>query len=262
MAQLAHSVEDLGAESMRISVCMAAYNGARYIQEQIASILPQLGFSDELIIVDDASQDDTVRAILSFGDKRITLLHNEQNCGVIKSFERALMYASGDLIFLSDQDDVWRPDKIETFRKFFAANPAITLALSDAKVIDQGGSEVSASWMEERGRFRSGVISNFVKNRYLGCAMAFRKIVLKNCLPFPPGAPMHDMWIGLTNELFGRTGFVNESLFNYRRHGTNATTGKHAALGQMIRWRWGLAASLFTRAIAIRKLESERLSSE
>jgi glycosyltransferase involved in cell wall biosynthesis len=262
MAQLAHSVEDLSAESMRISVCMAAYNGARYIQEQIASILPQLGFSDELIIVDDASQDDTVRAILSFGDKRITLLHNEQNRGVIKSFERALMYASGDLIFLSDQDDVWRPDKIETFRKFFAANPAITLALSDARVVDEGGREISASWMEERGGFRSGVTSNFVKNRYLGCAMAFRKIVLKNCLPFPPGAPMHDMWIGLTNELSGRAGFVNEALFNYRRHGTNATTGRHAAIGRMIRWRWNLAASLFARIIAIKEEAKRGLPAE
>jgi glycosyltransferase involved in cell wall biosynthesis len=261
MTQLAHSVEDLGAESMRISVCMAACNGTRYIQEQIGSILPQLGVSDELIIVDDASQDDTVGIILSFGDDRITLLRNEQNRGVIKSFERALTYASGDLIFLSDQDDVWRLDKVETFKHFFAGRPTMTLALSDARIIDQDGQDISTSWMGKSG-FRPGVIRNLLKSRYLGCAMAFRKTVLKNCLPFPPRAPMHDMWIGLTNELFGRVGFVNEALVSYRRHGANATSDRHAAMGQMIRWRWNLAASLFARVIAIKEETKRSLPAE
>jgi glycosyltransferase involved in cell wall biosynthesis len=241
---------------------MAAYNGMRYIEEQIASILPQLSSSDELLIVDDASQDDTVRTVLSFGDDRIKLLRNQQNCGVVRSFERALSSASGDLIFLSDQDDLWRPDKIEVFRRFFAANPAITLALSDAKVIDQNGCEVSASWMKERGFFHSGLTRNFLKSGYLGCAMAFRKAVLTKCLPFPPGAPMHDMWIGLTNELFGKTGFINQALVSYRRHGANATAGKHASMGQMIRWRWGLAMSLLTRAVAVQARRRRSLAAE
>jgi glycosyltransferase involved in cell wall biosynthesis len=262
MTQLVHSVEDLGAEATRISVCMAAYNGTRYIEEQIGSILPQLGLSDELIIVDDASQDDTAQTVLSFHDDRITLLRNEQNRGVVKTFERALMYASGDLIFLSDQDDIWRSDKVETFKRYFAGKPMITLALSDARVVDQAGREISASWMTGKAGFQPGIISNLVKNRYLGCAMVFRRIVLKYCLPFPPGAPLHDSWIGLTNQLFGRVGFINETLFSYRRHAANATGERHAPIGQMIRWRWGLATSLLVRAIAIRTQPSQRLSSE
>jgi glycosyltransferase involved in cell wall biosynthesis len=230
---------------------MAAYNGALFIEEQIASILPQLSSSDELLIVDDASEDDTPRIVLSFRDDRIKLLRNNQNRGVIRSFERALASCRGDLIFLSDQDDLWRPNKVETFRRFFAANPAITLALSDARVIDQDGREISASWTGDKG-FRPGLMRNLLKNRYHGCAMAFRKTVLRRCLPFPPRIPMHDMWIGLTNEVFGRTGFIGETLFSYRRHGANATGEKHAAIGQMIRWRWNLAASLFARGIAIK----------
>jgi glycosyltransferase involved in cell wall biosynthesis len=260
--RLAHAVEDLGAELMRISVCMAAYNGARYIEEQIGSILPQLGFSDELIIVDDASQDDTVQIVLSLHDDRIILLRNEQNRGVVKTFERALMYASGDLIFLSDQDDVWRSDKVEMFKHFFAGKPMMTLAVSDARVVDQAGREISASWITGKAGFQPGIISNLVKNHYLGCAMVFRRIVLKYCLPFPPRAPMHDMWIGLTNQLFGETCFLNEVLVSYRRHGENTTSGRHAPIGQMIRWRWGLATSLLVRAIAIQARINRNLAAE
>jgi glycosyltransferase involved in cell wall biosynthesis len=246
---------------MRISVCMATYNGRLYLKEQIDSILPQLQFADELIVVDDASRDDTIEIILSFHDDKIKLLRNEQNLGVIKSFERALMHASGDLIFLSDQDDIWRADKVETFKRFFAGRPQTMVALSDARVIDQNGQQISASWMGN-AKFNPSLVKNFVKNSYLGCAMVFRRSALKYCLPFPPRVPMHDMWIGLTNQMFGEeAGFVSDPLFSYRRHGANATRECRASMRQVIRWRWNLATSLLARAIAIKTEPGQRLSS-
>jgi len=97
---------------MKISVCMATYNGERYLKEQLDSILKQLSFTDEIIISDDGSQDRTIEIIESFGDSRIKLFHSTQQ-NLIYNFENALSKASGDIIFLSDQDDIWYENKVE-----------------------------------------------------------------------------------------------------------------------------------------------------
>lgn len=235
----------------RISACMASYNGELYIEEQTRSILSQLGARDELIIVDDCSQDRTVEIIRSFHDPRIKLLHNAGNRGVVKTFERALSHASGELVFLSDQDDVWRADKVEKIRAFFAGRPMAALAVSDARVIDAAGREISSSWVRARA-FHPGALQTILKNRYLGCAMAFRKSVLAVCLPFPERIPMHDMWIGALSSCFGEVGFLPDPLVAYRRHGKNETSGHHAPLGRMIAWRWNLATALLARMIAVK----------
>jgi glycosyltransferase involved in cell wall biosynthesis len=244
---------------MKISVCMAAYNGTLYIREQIGSILCQLGPDDELVIVDDASQDETVQLILAFEDPRIILLRNERNLKPLRSFERALMHASGDLIFLSDQDDIWRADKVEIFKAFFAANPRVTLALSDARVIDKNGEEKAASWIAWKGRkaFKPGLLRNFAKNSYFGCTMVFRREVLKYSLPFPQGIPIHDSWIGLLNQIYGQAGFIDQPLIRHRRHGSNDSVETRAAWKKVILQRWRIGTSLLKRVLAI-KLKSLR----
>ena len=102
-----------------ISVCMASFNGNKYIKKQLDSILSQLGIDDEVIIVDDASEDDTVSTIMNFNDPRIKLFENENNTGVIASFERSITLAKGEIIFLSDQDDIWLPNKIQKMMSLF-----------------------------------------------------------------------------------------------------------------------------------------------
>ena len=97
---------------MKISVCMAAYNGENYIEKQISSILCQLKPDDELVIVDDCSKDRTINVIKNFNDSRIKLLKNKFNYGVVATFERALSAAEGNIIFLSDQDDEWIDNKL------------------------------------------------------------------------------------------------------------------------------------------------------
>src|SRR2546423_11914167 len=109
---------------------MAAHNGIYYIRRQIASILPQLDNDDELIVVDDASTDETTRAVEDFCDSRILLVRNERNIGPIHSFERALQKSTGQLIFLSDQDDIWAANKISTILDVFAKDPDVTLVSS------------------------------------------------------------------------------------------------------------------------------------
>ena len=118
---------------MKISVCLATFNGEKYLQQQIESILIQLGDNDELIISDDGSSDQTLNIIESFSDKRIHIFHNKMNHGFIGNFENALRIATGDYIFLSDQDDVWSSDKL---RISLQALEKADLIVHDAEMID------------------------------------------------------------------------------------------------------------------------------
>jgi glycosyltransferase involved in cell wall biosynthesis len=244
--------------NIRVSVCMAAYNGANFIEEQIGSILPQLGDKDELVIVDDASKDNTINIIESFRDERIRLLRNDRNRGVVQSFGHALDAAKGDIIFLTDQDDIWRVDKVEKFLEVFNARPDVTVVMSDLVIIDAAGKIVSGPKFGPK-RFHQGAFRNLVHNRYQGSAMAFRRSILPYCLPFPPDIPIHDVWIGLVNQFVGEAAFIEEPLLLYRRHGSNDSRATHAPLMQMIRWRWALVknlAWLYGRKIVLRRHHS------
>lgn len=226
-----------------ISVCMATYNGERFLREQLSSILTQLGREDEVIVVDDASSDGTLGVIDNFRDDRIRVLRQSKNSGVLKTFARALSEARGDLIFLSDQDDIWHPHKVETIRRLFLADPDISLIASDFSIIDAEGRTLVEMGSSVR-RFHAGVVRNIIRNRYLGCSMAFRRWILDYCLPFPDDTPMHDMWIGIVNQIIGKAGYIDEPLVAYRRHGRNASPEKHASFSQMVRWRWALVKNV------------------
>lgn len=229
----------------QISVCMATYNGERYIAAQLRSILNQLADSDEVIVVDDASCDQTVAIIERFCDRRIRIIHNPRNCGVVASFEKSLLGSSGNIIFLSDQDDIWKPDKVSRVMRAFN-DPTATLVLSDAKIIDAEGKDIEQSYFQTRGGFVSGVAQNILHNHYIGCTIAFRRQILAYCLPFPKKLPMHDSWIGIVNDSLGKTVYIDEPLVNYRRHGKNVS--QSGSLAQRVRWR----ISLFNNIVGLR----------
>lgn len=222
---------------------MAAFNGADFIGEQIASILPQLGEEDEFVVVDDASNDNTVAIIEDFRDERIRVVRHERNRGVIRTFSRALQEAKGEIVFLADQDDIWRVDKVVKFLEIFGTYPDITAVMSDLVITDARGKIVSGPKFASK-TFHRGVLHNLVRNHYQGSAMAFRRSILEYCLPIPDDIPLHDVWIGLVNQLIGKTAFIPEPLLFYRRHGHNDSPGRHAPILQMARWRWALAKNL------------------
>jgi glycosyltransferase involved in cell wall biosynthesis len=209
----------------KISVCMASYQGERYISPQLRSIVEQLSAGDEVIVVDDASTDRTCAEILAFGDLRITLIRNAQNRGVLRSFETALSAASGEIVFLSDQDDMWLPGKVETMLKEFEADRDLMLVVSDAVLIDEQGSKVGDSFYAQRGKFRPGMWSNLLIGKFHGCTMAIRSPLLHQALPFPRGKDVHhDTWIGCLNALLkGKTKYLATPLVAYRRHSKNVT---------------------------------------
>jgi glycosyltransferase involved in cell wall biosynthesis len=235
-----------------LSVAIATYNGERFLAKQLHSILSQLGAGDEVVVVDDASTDHTLEVIASCGDGRVRVLRNERNAGVFEAFERALGATQGDIVFLSDQDDIWLPGKVEEVVARFERDTAVLLVLSDAEVIDEQGTVTARSFMASRGGFKGGFAATLVRNRYLGCTMAMRRALLDSVLPIPPDVPMHDMWFGSLAVLQGRVDYIDRPLVQYRRHGGNVSPARRQSVGQMLRWRWSLLRNVASRRRTLR----------
>ena len=229
---------------MRVSVCMAVYNGEKFLREQIDSILPQLRDSDELIISDDGSTDATLDILHGYEDDRISIIESNGK-NIIKNFENALRQSSGDVVFLADQDDIWKPDKVE---KCLEKLKKYDLVFSNVAIFNEDIS--TAQPLYPKGSTRTGIVKNLVKNNYIGATMAFRKGILLKALPFPDGIYMHDIWLAMTAEIIGKTYYFDEALVFYRRHGENASqTGEKSSnsLDKKIRMRAVLVNNLFKR---------------
>jgi len=226
---------------------MAAYRGQQFIAAQIASILGQLSDVDELIVVDDGSTDETCQIVESFGDSRIRLERHNLNQGTLRSFEDAIGMAHGDIVFLSDQDDLWEADKVATVMREFEAHPDVDIAVSDAVLIDQNGDEVGSSYYALRGKFQTGLWVNIFRCKYLGCTMAFRSRILGYVLPFPRSRKiLHDVWIGTATALMGsKVLYIDRRLVRYRRHAGNVTGNLRLSIAHRIRIRWDLCRALF-----------------
>jgi len=240
-------MRDDGFDAM-ISVCMAAYNGEKYIHCQIASILKQLASDDELIISDDGSSDGTLGIIEGFCDSRILSICNVGAPGLLFNIESALRLAQGDYVFLADQDDVWLPGRIA---EMTLALQEFDVVVSDAIVTDQHLTVAHPSLFQLLGS-GSGIIKNLIKNTYVGCCMAFRKTVLEAALPFPQDTPMHDWWIGMIGELNFSTCFLRRPLLYYRRHDANLSCtvfGSKYAMKQKFVWRYVMGKNLIRRQL-------------
>lgn len=244
-------------DNPKISVCMATYNGGTFIKEQLVSILLQLRQNDEIIISDDSSSDNTLAIIESFNDERIKLIKYQKFRSAVLNFENALKLATGDYIFLSDQDDIWAPNKVKVMAD---ALKNADLVVSDCDFIDAKGEVISASnyKLYDSG---PGILKNFIKNTYLGNCMAFNHKVLRKVLPFPKQLVkassmllFHDVWIGLVANIFFRVKFIPDKLSSYRRHSNNASPTEISAispnrLSTKLRSRFLLSMALICRLI-------------
>lgn len=208
---------------MKISVCMATYNGELYIKEQIESILLQLNANDELIISDDHSSDRTCTIVNEFNDSRIKLIINDGENGYTRNFENALKKSNGDIIFLSDQDDIWVDNKVEIMLKYLENSEMV---ISNAKIVDSEMRIINNSHFYLYD-VKKGFWNNFLKTRYIGACMAFKRDVLEKSLPFPKHQKYcaHDFWLTLVGEAFYEVSLVETPLLLYRRHGNNASSG-------------------------------------
>jgi glycosyltransferase involved in cell wall biosynthesis len=232
---------------------MATYNGERFVRSQLDSIIECLRDGDELVLVDDCSTDRTAEILREVQWANTVSIRNSSNLGVRKSFEKGLELAKGDVVFLSDQDDLWVAGKRDAFVARFEADPLCSVVISDASIIDAEGREIGPSHMRTRGGFESDVVRNFVRNRYLGCAMAIRASVLRLALPIPDSVPMHDVYLGLVGRLTGTVHYFETPYLQYRRHGGNASPSRRTGWKQVLAWRFGLMRAL-TQAISRPKL--------
>ena len=176
-----------------ITVCIAIYNGEKYIREQLESILPQLSPQDEVIVSDDGSTDDTVNIIQALGDKRIRIIKGPRLHSPTFNFEHAIKEAKGDYLFLADQDDVWKEDKVSTCLKWLQSYDCV---VSDAEVTSENLVVIAPSLYQLLGIKKGRIYNALCKNGYTGCCMAFNRKVKEAVLPFPKDIAMHDIWIG------------------------------------------------------------------
>lgn len=215
---------------MKISVALCTYNGAKYLQQQLDSIATQTRPPDELVACDDASNDETVAILKRFAEKAafpVQIFENEANLGLVKNFERAVEKCTGDIIALSDQDDVWMPEKLERFERVFATEPETGLVFCDATVTDEELKPTGWKLWDmtfrrrDRKRFTDGraveVLLEY--NVVTGAAMAFRSRFRDAILPIPKLTDfIHDGWISLAVATRSRIRFVDEPLIKYRQH--------------------------------------------
>ena len=232
------------ASPVRVSVCLAAHDGAEYVGEQVRSILDQLGPTDELVVVDDASTDDTVSIVESFGDARVTVHRNDANVGSVRTFERALGLARGAYLLLADQDDVWVPGRLEAMVAALESDGVV--ATSVAVLGDPPGPPRWTLRARDSHRYAANVAAVLVGVRwYFGCAMGLRRDQLPVVLPFPPWlTESHDLWIGLVGNVTREMRHLEDPSVERRLHGSNQTPLGWRSLPTILRARVMLARCL------------------
>ena len=208
----------------RISIAMATFNGEAFIGEQLESFLAQTTMPDELVISDDGSKDSTLsiaKTCLEGSSVELMLNHNPYAFGYAQNFNSALRLASGDIIFLSDQDDVWLQTKINIAIKAFESNPEKYLIIHDLEYCDENLCPIGQTKLE-----RLYSIGATERSFVTGMATAVRKEFLNICLPIPKNPIItHDLWLHECAHLMNVKKVVPEVLALYRRHDLNVTAG-------------------------------------
>jgi glycosyltransferase involved in cell wall biosynthesis len=217
-----------------ISVALCTFNGGKYIKEQLESIINQTRVPDEIVICDDGSYDDTIRIIETYMDNSSILFRVMKNegepLGVINNFEKAISLTSGELIFLSDQDDIWCQDKVETMLNFFNLHPDAIMLFTNGFLVNESGQVLGKSLWEacdfndhlrEEWKDQEKAFYSLLKdqNRVTGATVAFRKELKSKILPFDlPQDYFHDLWIALQAAKLKGLYFLEQKLISYRIH--------------------------------------------
>lgn len=206
---------------MKISVAIASYNGQKYIEKQIQSILNQSVLPNEIVVSDDNSNDNTIEILKLIKEKskiNINIIQNSLNKGYTKNFERAIKRCSGDLILLSDQDDFWFPEKIKKITSEFKFSK-LFLYLNNTLITDEFLNSKEISKLDQVISLY-GNSDNFVP----GCCMSIDNKLKNIFLPFPSDLMSYDQWINFVSISINSKKIIKESLQYYRLHKNNTST--------------------------------------
>jgi glycosyltransferase involved in cell wall biosynthesis len=211
---------------MTLSVAMCTYNGAPFLGAQLDSLRRQTRLPDELIISDDHSDDETIPIVRAFADTApfaVRILINEERLGVIRNFERAVAACTGDLVALSDQDDVWHVTKLERMAAALQARSA-GLAICNSELVDEQLVPLGARLIAPNlgaGIARGEMFELLLKNIFpAGHALVFRTELRQRCFPFPTdlAGVSYDGWIALVAAACNDTVYVDALLVEHRQH--------------------------------------------
>ena len=217
---------------MKISVALCTYNGERFLNEQIDSILNQTTKVDEIVVCDDCSSDQTKTILLDYQEKfpQLFQLHfNEVNLRSNKNFEKAIGLTTGDYIFLADQDDIWRNDKVEKILAVFSNHPEAEGVFSDAQFIDENSSTIlheislweSVCFFHESIKQPSDLRKSLlnISNFLTGATLCIKKEVKSFGIPFLTVENfIHDEWFAFLLTGKNTLRFSTEKLISYRLH--------------------------------------------
>lgn len=205
----------------RVSVALATYNGELYLKEQLDSILTNLTDKDEIVISDDSSSDSTLKIIETYKSRFKNIKVLKGPCkGFAYNFENALKNCSGDYIFLCDQDDIWKNNKVDVCLN---ALKDYSVVCHNANILDMATNTIIGNTFNLKGK-NDTIFNSIIKNSFIGCCMAFRKEVLSVAIPFSVNANivLHDWIIGVSGLIIGKCLFLDEKLIDYRIHSNNA----------------------------------------
>ncbi len=216
-------------EKLKLSVAMCTYNGELYLPEQLKSIAEGNCLPYELVVCDDGSKDRTIEILNAFKKESpfpVTIVVNDKNLGSTKNFEKAINLCSGDIVALSDQDDVWYPHKLEKIKKVFEEKPETGVVFTDAHIVDKDLNPMGYTLWEsirfndsQRELIRSGRATRVCmsQNVVTGATMAF-KLKFKTEITPIPAYWIHDSWIAFIISAIADMVYIEEPLIAYRQH--------------------------------------------
>ncbi len=252
-----------------IDILLAAYNGEKYISEQIESIINQTYTDWILYIKDDCSTDRTVDIVREYEKKysgKIKLVLSEQSSGSAKNnFFSMLKYSKHAYVMTCDQDDIWLPDKIElTYNKMKETekeNKEIPILVhTDLKVVDENLNIISESLfaLQNMNSNRDKINNILVQNIVTGCTVMVNRNLLSYIIEIPKNAIMHDWWMALVASSLGKIAFVNSSTMLYRQHGKNSVGAKDTEsvsyIFKKLRNVYGIKISLYDTYVQAEEL--------
>ena len=236
---------------LRVSVAMATYNGEKFIEEQLLSICRQTRKVDEIVISDDGSKDATLELVKKVSEHEaaegidFVVVTDNPRHGYCGNFEWAIKHTTGDLIFLSDQDDVWMPEKVERVCFVQAKYPDALCIIHNASMIDEDNRPVAGEFHRiikldklpsdennvvriDRAIFLEPATSSALAN---GMVMCISRKILDTILPFPKTWGLHDCWIGFSAVCMDSCWYLSEQLAQYRLHGQNTCGNSSRKIG-------------------------------
>jgi len=244
---------------------MATYNGEAFIKEQIDSILCQLGADDELVISDDGSTDNTLKIIDGYQDKRIKILNHKHDSSLEKikhgksfyyataNFENALKAASGDFVFLSDQDDLWLPEKVSHSLKLLETYDCI---VTNYQKIDSSGKLLQELAFKKNPLHKS-TFMNILDSHFRGCCMAFKSDLLKYALPIPKNIIGHDYWLGALASKYCKVYYEMSPYIQSRWYAESVSSYKKTSLWYKLSFRFVLWKEYLKRVREINTCKEE-----